>query len=64
MTAPSHNAEWFKSSQSMQNGDCLEARHTPSGIDLRDSKNPTGPRLHLAAASWTAFITGIRTPQA
>jgi hypothetical protein len=57
-------AEWFKSSHSHENGECVEARRTPSGVDVRDSKNPTGPRLRLPAASWAAFITGTRTPQA
>jgi hypothetical protein len=56
--------EWFKSSYTMENNLCLEARHTPSGVDIRDSKNPTGPRLRLPAASWAAFMSGIRTPQA
>jgi hypothetical protein len=59
----SPRTEWFKSSYTTENGLCLEARRTPSGIDLRDSKNPTGPRLRLPAASWATFLSEIRSPQ-
>jgi hypothetical protein len=55
----SPKAQWFKSSYSHENGACLETRHTPSGLDLRDSKHPTGPRLHLPAATWAAFLSEI-----
>jgi hypothetical protein len=58
----SHRTGWFKSSYTTENGLCLEARHTPSGIDLRDSKNRTGPRLRLPAAAWTTFLSEIRSP--
>lgn len=59
MSVPSHIAEWIKSSHSMQNGDCIETRHTQAGVDLRDSKSPDGPRLHLPVAAWVAFLQGV-----
>ncbi|MFE6399079.1 DUF397 domain-containing protein [Streptomyces alboflavus] len=59
----STDRNWFKSSYSGdQGGECLEmaACPTPTGeasvIHIRDSKNPTGPILHLHPATWTAFL--------
>ncbi|MCL7424136.1 DUF397 domain-containing protein [Streptomyces sp. YS415] len=48
---------WFKSSYSSgEGGQCLEVAVTPQCIHLRDSKTPTGPRLTLAPAAWSAFL--------
>ncbi|CCK28264.1 hypothetical protein BN159_3885 [Streptomyces davaonensis JCM 4913] len=48
---------WFKSSYSGgEGGDCVEVAIAPSTIHLRDSKNPTGPQLTLAPATWSAFL--------
>ncbi|GAA4002997.1 DUF397 domain-containing protein [Streptomyces plumbiresistens] len=54
--------DWFKSSYSdNEGGACVEvalpAPHVT--IHVRDSKNLSGPRLHLAAPAWTAFISGV-----
>ncbi|WP_106436586.1 DUF397 domain-containing protein [Streptomyces milbemycinicus] len=52
---------WFKSSYSMQNGDCVEVRNQAvSGMDLRDSKVSNGPVLTFTASEWTMFIRGVR----
>ena len=53
---------WFKSSYSDGTGqNCIEAaRLTPTGIAIRDSKNPTGPALLLPATAWTPFVTQLR----
>lgn len=53
---------WRKSSYSDGTGNnCVEAAHlTPTGIAVRDSKNPTGPALLLPASVWTTFVTHIR----
>ncbi len=50
--------EWIKSSYSTSSGpDCVEvATPDESPILIRDSKNPAGPRLTLAPATWTAFL--------
>jgi hypothetical protein len=57
--APEH--AWFKSSYSDAGQNCVEAAHlTPTGIAIRDSKNPTGPALLLPASAWTTFVTHIR----
>ncbi|MFD7291237.1 DUF397 domain-containing protein [Streptomyces sp. NPDC059863] len=50
--------DWRKSSYSTeQGGNCLEVAPSPHAIHIRDSKNPTGPTLTLAPASWAAFTT-------
>ncbi|MGW0838238.1 DUF397 domain-containing protein [Streptomyces prunicolor] len=53
---------WFKSSYSDSGGqNCIEAAHlTPTGIAVRDSKNPTGPALLLPATAWAPFVTQLR----
>jgi hypothetical protein len=52
--------KWFKSSYSdNEGGDCVEVAAS-NGIHVRDSKNPTGPELHLTAPTWTAFISAVR----
>ncbi|MFD4629331.1 DUF397 domain-containing protein [Streptomyces sp. NPDC058284] len=61
---PSRSPEWFKSSYSQQNGECLEALHTPRGLTLRDSTRPEGTRISFATEAWTTFlasVTSIRT---
>ncbi|MEU3344499.1 DUF397 domain-containing protein [Streptomyces sp. NPDC006700] len=50
---------WFKSSYSSSGdgNDCIEVATTPATVHVRDSKNPRGPRLALAPAAWTDFVT-------
>lgn len=59
---PSPAPEWFKSSYSMQNGECVEARHSDVGIDIRDSKTPFSPTLGFSAPAWEAFLAETKTP--
>ncbi|MCP9957888.1 DUF397 domain-containing protein [Streptomyces sudanensis] len=48
---------WTKSSYSTAEGpDCVEVATVPDRILVRDSKNPTGPRLALAPTTWAAFL--------
>ncbi|MGW1717640.1 DUF397 domain-containing protein [Streptomyces sp. NPDC002156] len=60
-TRPSAYA-WFKSSYSDPGQNCLEASHLVAapGIAVRDSKNPTGPALHLTPTTWTVFVAHLR----
>ncbi|MET9736218.1 DUF397 domain-containing protein [Streptomyces sp. NPDC006458] len=49
--------EWIKSSYSSDDGpSCVEVAATLVTIHVRDSKNPNGPSLALAQATWTAFL--------
>ncbi|HZF92812.1 DUF397 domain-containing protein [Streptomyces sp.] len=52
---------WRKSSYSDNNaGSCLEVLdHHPTGIPVRDSKNPNGPAVVFPAAGWSSFVRAI-----
>lgn len=51
--------EWLKS-HACVGGECLEVLHASGGnVQLRDSKNPHGPRLSLSRAEWDAFLIGV-----
>ncbi|MFJ8694726.1 DUF397 domain-containing protein [Streptomyces roseolilacinus] len=48
---------WIKSSYSgAGTPSCVEVATAPGRILVRDSKNPTGPRLALAPTTWAAFL--------
>ncbi|WP_329125826.1 DUF397 domain-containing protein [Streptomyces sp. NBC_01465] len=52
--------EFVKSSYSTAGGECVEvARNIPGTVAVRDSKDPEGPILRLAPASWGAFSRHI-----
>ncbi|MEU4497442.1 DUF397 domain-containing protein [Streptomyces sp. NPDC023998] len=56
-------AAWRKSTYSGASGGeaCVEVAYDfPGVVPVRDSKNPTGPVLVIGAASWTAFVEGVR----
>jgi hypothetical protein len=51
------NLGWIKSSYSTSDGpSCVEVATTPGTIHVRDSKNPNGPHLALAATTWATFL--------
>ncbi|QGZ49051.1 DUF397 domain-containing protein [Streptomyces sp. QHH-9511] len=56
---------WRKSSYSSgDGGSCVEVVDDyPSGVPVRDSKNPHGPALVFAAAGWTSFVAGLKAGQ-
>ncbi|PZH13382.1 DUF397 domain-containing protein [Streptomyces sp. NTH33] len=50
---------WFKSSYSGGNTtECVEAAFAPSGVLVRDSKQPEHPHLTVSAEAWTGFVAG------
>ncbi|MEU0585631.1 DUF397 domain-containing protein [Streptomyces sp. NPDC006132] len=53
---------WRKSSYSDNNaGSCLEVLDDhPSGIPVRDSKNPHGPAVIVPAPAWSSFVTALK----
>ncbi|WP_442941881.1 DUF397 domain-containing protein [Nocardia sp. NBC_00416] len=54
-------AQWFKSSHSGGNDDCVEAAWLGTEqVGVRDSKNPTDPALIFTQAAWRAFTTAVR----
>lgn len=51
--------EWQKSSFSSNNGSCVEARLVDdTTIEVRDSKNKSGPTLKFTRQEWVAFQMG------
>lgn len=61
MNADPSQANWFKSSYSGGQTDCVEVAWLPAGaVGVRDSKNPTGPALTFTTAEWTTFIAVLR----
>jgi hypothetical protein len=51
---------WRKSSYSGEGGgNCVELALTNQGAAVRDSKNPTGPRLDFPATAWRVFLTDL-----
>ena len=49
---------WKKSSYSNATG-CVEVRRTDSGVQVRDSKNRSGPVLDFNDNEWNAFLNGV-----
>ncbi|MEU9041067.1 MULTISPECIES: DUF397 domain-containing protein [unclassified Kitasatospora] len=56
-TAGPRDLSWRKSSYSgAEGGDCVEVALTDIAVQVRDSKDPEGPVLKVAPASWAAFV--------
>lgn len=55
-------ATWRKSTYSGgDGGNCLEvADGHPDLVPVRDSKNPTGPKLVFRATAWSAFLADLK----
>ncbi|WP_406274042.1 DUF397 domain-containing protein [Nocardia sp. NBC_00881] len=51
---------WFKSSYSSSQSECVEvAWLVEGGVGVRDSKHPTGPALIFTPGEWDAFTAGV-----
>ncbi|MDH6139588.1 hypothetical protein P3T35_001588 [Kitasatospora sp. GP30] len=53
-------AEWYKSSYSNHQSNCVELSLTAHAVPVRDSKDPEGPALTFPQTSWTAFVNSIK----
>jgi hypothetical protein len=51
---------WRKSTRSGSNGQCVEARRMGDKIQLRDSKDRSGPVLSFTLGEWTSFTAGVK----
>lgn len=53
--------EWRRSSYSTgSDTTCVEVSIRPTGVAVRDSKNPLGPELHFSLLEWRIFVLGVR----
>jgi hypothetical protein len=43
------------------NGACVEVAFGSDTVRVRDSKDPSGPRLTFTFEEWAAFLAGVRT---
>jgi hypothetical protein len=55
---------WFKSSYSGNGGQCIEVAAnlvaSRGVVPVRDSKNPSGPVLNVAADAFACFVASIQ----
>ena len=55
------SALWRKSSRSdSSGGDCIEVADVVTGVAVRDSKDPDGPKLAFGRAAFAALAGDIR----
>ena len=57
----SSRATWRTSTYSNNGGNCVQVASSGPAVLIRDSKNPDGPQLAFAGATWRAFAHRIRT---
>lgn len=50
---------WQRSSF-CSNGACVEVARTLRTVQVRDSKDPAGPRLTVPVAAWREFIASVK----
>ncbi|MFJ2706734.1 DUF397 domain-containing protein [Streptomyces sp. NPDC087428] len=53
-------ADWWKSSYSGANSNCVETARFDDGIGVRDSKDAAGPVLSFGPRAWDDFIGGAK----
>lgn len=53
-------SDWRKSTWSAPQGECVELRCEPGRRLVRDSKNPSGPRLEFGEAALARMLTAVR----
>ena len=54
--------EWKRSSYSKgADSTCVEVSIRPTGVAVRDSKDPVSPVLHFTTQEWQVFLLGVRS---
>jgi hypothetical protein len=57
----SHDLNWYKSSWSAHNGNCVEVANLPRGArGVRDSKSKDGSMLTFTASEWKIFLINVK----
>ncbi|WP_433728071.1 DUF397 domain-containing protein [Nocardia sp. CA-129566] len=60
MSVDLSGAQWFKSSRSSANQECVEVAFLDGGmVGVRDSKNPAAAALVFSPGEWKAFTAGV-----
>ena len=52
--------EWRKSARSNNEGACVEVRLVDGVVQVRDSKDRSGPLLRFTPVEWVAFLDGVQ----
>ncbi len=52
---------WRKSTRSNVNGACVEVRRLASTVQVRDTKDRSGPVLTFSTDAWRGFVVAIHT---
>lgn len=61
MNTDRSDVQWFKSSHSSGQTDCVEVAWLSEYlVGVRDSKNPAAPALAFTLEEWDVFTTGVR----
>lgn len=53
-------AQWFTSSRSSGNGNCVEVAFVDGKVAVRDTKDRAGGVLGFAGSDWDAFVAGVK----
>jgi Domain of unknown function (DUF397) len=56
---PLLDATWRKSTRSNNNGSCVEIRRVKATIEMRDTKDQSGPVLMFRTEVWRDFMGAI-----
>ncbi|MEU5977913.1 DUF397 domain-containing protein [Streptomyces sp. NPDC047315] len=60
----SQTPRWFTSSYSEHGGACVEVAANVVAsrgiVPVRDSKDPSGPALDIAASAFASFVAGVK----
>lgn len=51
--------EWKTSSRSGNNGACVETKRDELAVQVRDSKDRSGPQLAFSGAAWAGFLGAL-----
>ncbi|MDG4828667.1 DUF397 domain-containing protein [Solwaraspora sp. WMMD1047] len=54
---------WRVSTRTGTQGQCVEARVAGRRVEIRDSKDRSGPVLTFTPGSWTSFVAFLDTGQ-
>ncbi|TDB84317.1 DUF397 domain-containing protein [Actinomadura sp. KC216] len=54
---------WRKSTRSAGTGDCVEVADVAEGVAVRDSKDPSGPKLTLTLNAWRGLLRDVKAEE-